>query len=429
MRHLFSCLILAAAFAATAREAVATPVYRETFLSARGSDGNEAAPASGWKALVSGHTLSKIGNLKVFPPGAPDSELGPISSSPQGTESRHAFWGKPVDKGLLIFTDEFKLPAAALASVRYRHRVSDDCPVSDESRLALLVGRTWYISDRAVTPEKPGGWEWAQFPEDSEPLTFGTSTPAAGVGPAAPRNAGKLLPTGAQIRGFGVFFPRVCDRVRIDTFTVENNSDRPEPASDPLPDDSDRPGYAGPSDAVDGSVDAGSKPGAGPTAGDGAGSTYRLCGAAARSTRVRVASRDRAKLLAVIRGPGVTPMRDKALAALVVADLFPANVLVNLRAREVSLVRGRIVMKLDGWRRGVRLGLDETRIFRRYLDRSGATTDAGAPVFRGVTKNGSALDDRALCLSEILGIVKRRAKQAGLGAETIRIITTRSGRR
>jgi hypothetical protein len=199
----------------------ADPFYRETFnlCDSTDSSSKSATELANWKAFRGGSTLGKIGFLKINPPGSPNLLIA-YNSTPIGPVDGSAFWSKNISD-LTLFTDEFSFDVASLASVSYEQRLNGynaTTDLTDGSRLALLVGQSWYISDRIVSPQQRGVWESATFPLSG--ATFGITPNKIGVGPERPTNSGFTLPSQGTITAFGVFFPEVTGRLRIDNFTL-----------------------------------------------------------------------------------------------------------------------------------------------------------------------------------------------------------------
>jgi len=194
--------------------------YKEKFPFCTASLGAPAATQTHWMALKSGQPLGKPGFMKVFNGGL-ISDGGPVNSDPIGLTAGYAFWFRAV-YGLTIFTSEFQFDVSLLDTIDFDQRLSginaDLTP--NGTRLALLIGNTWYMSDRIARQQGRIGMEWKN--EIFKPFqeTYGTSAFSSTVGPQIPSNSGVLLPTSGTVRAYGVFLDEVNGRVRIDNFRI-----------------------------------------------------------------------------------------------------------------------------------------------------------------------------------------------------------------
>ncbi len=236
-------MLLAVAIAAMGVQSIfsnaafAAPIYRETFQFCERTPGGslQASVLVGWNALRKGKPLGDGGLLKTNTPGSPNV-LAPFQSLPIGLTPGAAFWVRDTT-GLTIFTSEFSFDTSTITSITYDQRFDgfdSGLQVRDGSRVALLIGDTWYISDQTFNVNKRSVWESVSF--DLTTATFGTFTPLAGRGPNSPLNSGVSLPANAVVTAFGVYVPRVSDRVRVDNFTLNDNSPAGSTGSGAIPD-------------------------------------------------------------------------------------------------------------------------------------------------------------------------------------------------
>ena len=215
---------------ARAQDQFGVVTYRELYnFCSLNTDGTATAQAAGWLALAPNLTVGKPGALKVFTPGI-DLGLGAVNSSPVGIGQGHAFWSKPL-YGLTIFTQEYQLNANLLSVVEFDQRLSgiNFIGVLDQTRLALLIDSTWYISDTSASQSfnRPV-WTRVQFQPRN--MTFGTVPFTEGVGPTFPANSGVAYPTSGTLKAVGIFVPEVNGRVRLDNFAVYSSDISSPPA-------------------------------------------------------------------------------------------------------------------------------------------------------------------------------------------------------
>ncbi len=198
------------------------PFYRETFGFTAGTNTSEAAQLAGWKAIRTERAIGKTSVWKINSPGAPTNPA-PVNSYPQGNEPGHGTWAVAIPNGLIVYTDEIRFDVSKLSTVRFDQRLSglDSVGNFDKSRLALLIGSTWYISDQVQVPPNYSVWAPAAF--QLSQLTFGTSPHVPCAGPAVPKNSGLSLPPSGTVLAFGAFFTKVHGRVRIDNYQLEGS--------------------------------------------------------------------------------------------------------------------------------------------------------------------------------------------------------------
>jgi hypothetical protein len=140
-----------------------------------------------------------------------------------GATSGNVLWTFATTTGLTIFTDEFSFDIGSIKRVQYDQRfdgLTASTVERDGSRIAFLIAGFWYISDQRFDVAKRSVWETVDV--DLTKLTFGTSPGSINVGPTTPQNSGLSLPSNAVVTAFGVYIPRVNDRVRIDNFTLRD---------------------------------------------------------------------------------------------------------------------------------------------------------------------------------------------------------------
>jgi hypothetical protein len=205
-------------------DASAAPVYRETFQYClrQGNTSINSSLLTGWRAIRKGKGVGDGGNLKSSPPGSPNV-LKAFRSAPVGATSGNVLWTFATTTGLTIFTDEFSFDIGSIKRVQYDQRfdgLTASTVERDGSRIAFLIAGFWYISDQRFDVAKRSVWETVDV--DLTKLTFGTSPGSINVGPTTPQNSGLSLPSNAVVTAFGVYIPRVNDRVRIDNFTLRD---------------------------------------------------------------------------------------------------------------------------------------------------------------------------------------------------------------
>lgn len=205
--------------------AFAGPVYRDTFqfCARSGTSSLEANLLVGWKALRKGKNLGDGGTIKASEKGSPNV-LKAFRSFPIGATSGNLLWTKPTS-GLTIFTDEFSFDIGSIKRVQFDQRF-DGLNASnverDGSKIAFLIGNIWFISDQTFNVAKRSVWETVDV--DLSSLTWGMIVGSATTGPSAPKITGLGLPASGTVTAFGIFVPKVNDRVRIDNYTLKDAS-------------------------------------------------------------------------------------------------------------------------------------------------------------------------------------------------------------
>lgn len=204
----------------------ASPFYREIFVRCGVPGIDPLASASvAWSALAGGRTIGNPHNLRVNTPGSPNVFTA-INSFPMGTTPGSAFFPEDppdVATDLLIYTQEISFDIGALTFVRYDQRLSGSHGSENNgTRLAFLIGETWYISDQIFSQIQISAWETVAV--DPRNLTYGTTPFAVTVGPFRPTNSGLPLPASGAVAGFGVFMNSVDGRVRLDNYELSDDA-------------------------------------------------------------------------------------------------------------------------------------------------------------------------------------------------------------
>ncbi len=206
-------------------QARADTVYRETFnYCANPSARPSAALAAGWHAVTSGHAEGKPSVLKIQPLGS-GLLLPAINSDPEGPIDGNGFWGRgSVTKGLLIYTAERSFDVRSLTRVTWRQKVDRQVKQFDNyaARPAFLIDGIWYISDKPFSQQTRGIFERRSLTLSR--TTYRTVADTPGIGIQAPSNSGVPLPSHGTVTAFGLFFIRSFAKVRIDDFTLLDNS-------------------------------------------------------------------------------------------------------------------------------------------------------------------------------------------------------------
>lgn len=214
--------------------------YREVFPRSSTNTSTYAGQISGWKAIKGGRLIGTSTVLKIHPPGSL-TKLEPIASFPTGEEDGHAFWGQPTSTGMIMYSTEISFSVNQLLNVSYDQRIdgyNSDYGM-DNTKLALLIGRYWYISDQSVAMVMRGRWENVLL--NIKELTFGTSLHHPCSAPGTPENSGLPLPVSGKIKSFGIFMDRVNGRVRIDNFALYGASIPSKAQSIEIPGNDDCP--------------------------------------------------------------------------------------------------------------------------------------------------------------------------------------------
>lgn len=173
-----------------------------------------------------------MGALKSSRPGNEVIPNTPLRAQPVGALTGNVLWTKQTT-GLTIFTQEFSFDIGSVSSIKFDQRLDGFSPSlvkRDGTRLALLVDGVWYISDATYRVAKRSVWETVSV--DLKGTTFGTVPGNAQVGPGTPGNSGNALPANGTVTAFGVYVPRVSNRVRIDNFIISDATVGADPMAD-----------------------------------------------------------------------------------------------------------------------------------------------------------------------------------------------------
>ncbi len=444
VRRFIWALVAVVGLAAQAHSETST-LYRETFGYCTETRGKDAAAEANWVGLVAGLPLAKISNLKVVSYGALDIG-GSVNSNPLGLSQGYAFWFKPV-YGLTLLTAEFQFDVGVLkntqALIQYKQRLSGIDPLgqTNKSHLAILVDNIWYISEESVQQKQPGVWESAQLAPGN--LTYGTVPYQAGVGPTTPNNFGSPLPSAGTVRAFGVYLDEVNGRVRLDNFMINgllpsDGSISPAiqdpdvslcPASSP-----DRNGGGGlptpPPDQDDGDTtpdryvpDPVATPTPTPTPSPAPvevhTTSFQFCAIKEQGAgrKIVVASKARAAIFKKISGTTLADLRDRALVAILAQRSMPLGSVVNIKRGDYNAAQGVLTVVTRQVAKPVRIKLRGAALqaMQRYLAHAAAPTEVSAPLFIDAGSAIHALHvttQRALCLADLRGLLKARAKEA-----------------
>ncbi len=412
MTAIFLCTAtLFAAILSAVSSAEAAPFYRETFNLCDDTDSSSksATELANWKAFRAGSTLGKIGFLKINPPGSPNL-LVAYNSTPVGPVDGSAFWSKNISD-LTIFTDEFSVDVANLTSVSYEQRLNGydtETDLTDGSRFALLVGESWYISDQSISPQQRGAWEGANFILAG--TTFGISPNKIGLGPDRPTNSGFSLPSRGTITAFGVFFPEVTGRLRIDNFTLSDAAAQvsvvgqqgslgqcTELTSNPI----GNPGTAG------------SKP-------NSPAETGTFCAPSTKKPlgKVTATAANKRLLLRSITGTSLEAARDRALFALILYNGLKIESLVNVAVRDYYSVGALQILNTSGIKQEPKAVQPKVKVLVDAYVASALLTKKGSlPLLQGVQPKTGILTGSALCGVDIRKLLQRRADKARLSGQ------------
>lgn len=391
--------------------ATASPFYTETFRLCElyETSSKSAMDLAGWKAFRSNSLVGKVGFLKVNSPGSLSHPTS-YNSDPRGPVEGSAFWSKNVS-GLTVFTDEFAFDVSSLKIVQYEQRLGGYDIASkskDGSQLALLIGRTWYISDQIVMQQNRGTWESVTY--NPSELTFGTSPSRNGIGPERPGNFGIKLPLQGYVTAFGLFFPKVTGKVRIDNFSL----------SDSLL-DLRLPGEQG--SAAQCETLTGITSGSNNVSNSGEQTistpqlTGRFCeGISAKALgRVKADSQVKSLLLSSISGKSLLSQRDRAVIALLVKTNLRIDNLVNVAVRDYYSVGSIKLLNASGiTRQTTPVRPKVQKLIEKYLSIAGLLNQGQMPLFQSLDSTEHKLTSSALCTADLKRIVLNRAKSAKL---------------
>ncbi len=431
-------------------------LYRETFNYCTETRGKEAAMEANWVGLVAGYQQAKISNLKVVSYGVVDIG-GSVNSNPIGLSQGYGFWFKPV-YGLTLLTAEFQFDIGVLkntkALIHYKQRLSGIDPQgqANKTHLAILVDNIWYISEESVQQQQPGVWESAQLAPGM--LTYGTVPYQAGTGPSTPTSFGSPLPSAGTVRAFGVYLDQVNGRVRIDNFMITgllpsdgsispaiqgpdfslcpaSSPDRNGGGVSPTPPPDEDDGDTTPDRYVPDPVATPTPTPMTTTAPVEVHATvFKFCAIKEQGAgrQVVVASKARAAIFKKISGTTLVDLRDRALVALLAQRSMPLGSVVNIKRGDYNAEKGVITVVTRQVTKPIRIKLRGAALqaMQRYLAHAAAPTEVSAPLF---TDSGSTvhvlhfITQRALCLADLRGMLKARAKEANV---VIQGITSRS---
>lgn len=383
--------------------AEAAPIYRENF-SFCGSEASDADPAqelTGWSAFRTRSVVGKLGTLKVSPPGSPVTSMA-INSLPSGTSDGCAFWSKATP-GLTVFTDEFSVQAKNLAVVEYEQRLGGidlTTKETDATRLAVLVGSQWYISDIGIAQADAGTWELVSW--NIKAITFGTSRFSPGRGPDRPSNSGVPFPTEGDVVAFGVFIDQVRGKVRFDNFTLfdfQLNGPAPQaqaacgaqPLETPVP----------------------GGPNVTPTPGPSPGSQW--CPAAPKPFgRAKVSRKTANLIIAAISKRSVIGKRNRALSALALLQNIPIDDLIN-RSRSDFLARNSSSYLVVAGKE-VTLIPKVATLLDQYVSSLVFSLRSNLPLFERQQKIQATLP-AAACGDEIVRVIRSTARKIGVSSK------------
>ncbi len=405
---LVTALAALAYIAAYIQPASAAPLYRETFqFCPRVKNGSlDADTLVAWKAIRKGKTLGDGGLLKSSEPGSPNVQLKAFQSKPIGKTSGNTLWTQPAS-GLTLYTTEFTFDISSIIGVSWDQRFDGLDPVRVErngSKVAFLIGNTWYISDQVFNVAKRSVWEPRSAVLSS--LTFGTSVVSPGIGPNTPANSGLSLPAKGTVSAFGLYIPRVNGRVRIDNFTLN---------------DSNPDGFYGAGE--DGDVapcpDLNSTGNPAPNL---------FCSEAQLSSLGVLKSRSSSKLKkTIVTGlPGRTlkGMRDQALLSLIIFANPRTDLLTNVIVGDYDVTTGTLnlpaTVRPDGFVGAVAttIPIKLNSFARKYMDkyikrylRDGNKTKA---LFPRVDRGTEKLISTTLCSKQFKRLLRLRAEREGI---------------
>jgi hypothetical protein len=463
-------LALAAALTLCATNAVAAPVYRETFQFCPrvSNDRLQASQLVGWTSMRKGRAPGDMGALKSSRPGNEVVPNTPLRAQPVGALTGNVLWTKQTT-GLTIFTQEFSFDIGSVSSVKYDQRLdgfSSALARRDGTRLALLIDGVWYISDTTYRVAKRSVWETVSV--DLKGTTFGTVPGNAQVGPGTPANAGNTLPANGTVTAFGVYVPRVSNRVRIDNFIISDSTAGADPAPDTvdlLPCSDSVSVIATPTPtAAPGStatVPAGSTPTAPPgstatpaaTSTTGPGVVIPTVGATATNTPVatvvapsgvqtptsralfcsdtqlkalgnlRVPRKFNRLVVTTLPGRSLKGLRDRFLMAIILEKNPRLDLLVNTIVDDYDVQNG--ILNLPATARadgdftvstnsiGLKLGRFTQSQGAKYLKRYLRDGNRKKYLFPRVNRGTEKLIDTALCSPQLRRLVRLRAERAG----------------
>lgn len=430
-RILFALFASPAIFAS---QSDAEPFYRETFeVSSEGSEsGRDADALSGWRAFRSNSLVGRIGLLKISKPGSPAVTTA-IGSSSTGAADGAAFWSRPV-LGLTVFTDEVAVDVTSLNTIQYQQRLSGadiQSRISDGTRLALLIGTTWYISDQVVLQQNRGAWEAVTL--GPKRLTYGTSSSRDGRGPEAPRNSGKRLPRSGQVSAFGVFVPIVNGRVRIDNYLL--SKEQPESVQPPqLPPTSgssssataggsstalagedegdDNGGESSSSSSTGSALSSSSSSSSPPSTSTPVAPSANWCSNDRRRIgKVRLSANGQVRLLKAVRGRTLAAIRDRAILGLLFQQGVRVDSLRNLSMANYYSIGTAKILTIDASNsRGFVLKDAPGRALASYIKASGLRSRRTAPLFPKLNSGTGLLEP--LCPSDLQKLVRAYARTA-----------------
>lgn len=391
---------------ATVEQAVAAPFYREIFNVCDESETitQGAQKLAGWKAARAAARIAKGPILKLNIPGSAD-DLPAFNSRPLGNFDGAAFWTRETE-GLTILTEEFGFDIARLRYVQYQQRLSGSGATgNDGTKLVFLINGTWFISDTVARQQARGAWQSVAW--EPHQLTYGIWANRPGLGPREPKSKGVTLPATGFVAAFGVFLPQVTGRVRLDNYTLSDDSlsqsqmeSIPQTGECPLIDDADESEEDFESD--DESEEYSDEE-----------ETYEFCrGRAARPLgRVSISTLDKRAALRAVNSHAPRAVRDRAILALLFQNGLRVDNLVNVRIHDyyrtgsTSLFEGAgITKQTKALRPRVQRMLDA---YLNLLDSS-----SGAPLFQHYDLKDENFMSAALCTADLKKIVSQRLKNA-----------------
>jgi integrase/recombinase XerD len=113
-------------------------------------------------------------------------------------------------------------------------------------------------------------------------------------------------------------------------------------------------------------------------------------------------------------------LRDRALLATMVYSFARVSAVVSLRVEDYYLERGRPFLRLlekGGKRHDVPVHHKLQEFLDAYVTAAGLGAQRGTPLFRGIAKDLQSFTEQGLSRVAVLGMVKRRAKEADLPPE------------
>ncbi len=391
-------LIVSVILANISAQTSAAPFYRETFNFCETDivTSSSAALYSNWSAFKDGSVIGKVGFLKINTPGSINHLLS-YGSNPIGADNGGAFWPKATG-ALTIFTQEFPFDISKLSYVQYEQRLSGFDSVrklNDGTQLAFLINNIWYISDQSVRQSDRGIFEPVTFAPHF--LTYGTRNNKPGTGPYQPGNFGISLPRSGTVSAFGVFLANVHSKVRIDNFTLGDDSLIQYPTDNPG-NISQCPSFQVPD-----------------VEGERKGSLFCEISKSKPLGKIKLKSFEKRKMLNAVKGNSLASKRDRGLLSLLFFNGLRIDSISNLTTADYFSVGSLQIISTTGVEnQTLAVKANVKKAIDNYLINANLSHSRKISLFQLIDKKSDLAVNSAICQKDILKILKKYAGKAGL---------------